>query len=101
VGNKDGKVLQINTHSGEVIKTLKVGRSTVIEMAVIERRNKYLHPIIMSCCNGERELLLTKLDTGCTESTKVVSNVNLGCGIGPKLVIDSMGVIAIVSQSAN
>jgi hypothetical protein len=54
VGNKDGKVLQINVNSGETIKMLKVGRSSVIEMAVIERQNKYLHPFIMSCCNGER-----------------------------------------------
>jgi hypothetical protein len=58
--------MMVNIYSGEIIKTLTVGRGSVLEMAIIERRNKALHPIIISCCNGERESLFTKLDTGYT-----------------------------------
>jgi hypothetical protein len=35
VGNKEGKVMLVNMYSGESIKTLTIGRGSVIEMAVI------------------------------------------------------------------
>jgi hypothetical protein len=102
VANRDGKVMQVNVHSGQIVKTLTVGRGAVIEMAVIERRSKYLHPILMTCCKSEPELLFTKSDSGMTETSKArISGINFGGGIGPKVVAANTGVVAIVSQSPN
>jgi signal transduction histidine kinase len=35
VGNKEGKIMMVNLHSGDTIKTLTVGKGSVLEMAVI------------------------------------------------------------------
>jgi hypothetical protein len=100
-GGKDGRVMLVNVGLGEVIKTVGVGRGPVIEMAVFERRNKKEQPIIMTCCNGDREMFLTKIDSGLNEAAITKTNVSFGCGIGPKLVISHEGVLGLVSQSAN
>ncbi len=100
VGNKDGKVMMVNVHNGDTVKTLTVGRGSVIEMSVIERQNKPQHPIIMSCCNGEREMFYTKAETGTCESSRARISIGFGCGIGPKVIADDSGIIAIVNQNS-
>ena len=46
-------------------------------------------------------MMLIKCDTGLSDYTKVRTGIGFGCGIGPKLVFDEVGNVAIVSQSPN
>lgn len=45
-------------------------------------------------------MILTRTDSGSCENTKVRINVGFGCGIGPKLIMDDSGCMAIVNQGS-
>ena len=63
-GSREGKIFLLNTNVGEIVKTITVGSGTVLELVTLERQNKPEGPLIISCCNNEKSLLLTKLDSG-------------------------------------
>ncbi len=55
----------------------------------------------MSCAPKEKSLVVTKSETGVNSLIDVKGrlNVEIGCGIGPKVVVSDSGMMAIVSQS--
>ena len=63
--------------------------------------NKPEGPLVITSCNNEKSLLLTKVDTGISFplSSEGPINISFGCGIGPKIVLDGSGIMAIVSQN--
>jgi hypothetical protein len=56
---------------------------------------------VISCCPREKSLILTKTDTGSNNLIDLRGrlNVEIGCGIGPKLIINESGLLGIISQS--
>lgn len=48
-------------------------------------------------------MVLTKTDTGINNFVDVKGrlNVDFGCGIGPKVIVNENGHMAVLSQSAN
>ena len=60
-------------------------------------------PLILSCSAKDKSLCLTKMDNGISQLVKVngAFNIEFGCGIGPKIVINPNGIMAILSQSNN
>lgn len=62
-------------------------------------------PLVLSCSSKDKNLCLTKMDSGYSELVRINGNFNIdfGCGIGPKIVMSCQGgnVIAILNQSAN
>lgn len=101
VGTKDGRLHLINLLTGETIRKLSVGTTSLVELFLFERENKSDKPIALSCLSKEKSLLLTKLESGTNSLLDVRGrlNVELGCGIGPKMVASESGVLAILSQS--
>lgn len=59
--------------------------------------------MLLTCCAKDKNLTLTKMDSGVIEMVKVngACNIEFGHGIGPKMVVSSTGILAILSQSAN
>lgn len=47
-GNQQGKVILLNVHSGEVFKTLTVGKGIVLELVVLERGKQPNYPYIIT-----------------------------------------------------
>lgn len=45
-------------------------------------------------------MILTKADSGACETTRVRINIGFGCGIGPKLILDESGYMAVVNQGS-
>ena len=70
-------------------------------MVLVERKNKEETPIVLTCCNREKGLMVTKTDTGVTryQNMKEKLNIEYGCGINPKIVISKEGLMGVVNQS--
>jgi hypothetical protein len=60
-------------------------------------------PLVLSCMPREKSLVLTKMETGGNSLVDVKGrlSVEIGCGIGPKVVMAEGGLMAILSQSPN
>ena len=100
-GTKDGRLQLINCFTGETVRKLSIGTTAVAEVLVLERENKPENPLVVSCVAKEKALILTRLDTGMNSLLDVRGrlNVEIGCGIGPKVVVSEGGLVAMVSQS--
>ena len=72
-------------------------------MMVIERRNKEESPIVITSCNREKTLMVTKTDTGVTRSQSLRGKLSIeyGCGINPKIVMSKEGLMGVVNQSSS
>lgn len=80
-----------------------VGKSSVLEMVVVERKSKEETPIVLTSCNREKGLMITKTETGVTryQNLKDKLNIEYGCGINPKIVISKEGLMGVVNQSSS
>ncbi len=89
VGTKEGKIQIINCLTGETVRKIAVGTSPIVELLLFERENKNDCPIVLSCLAKEKSLMITKTETGVNSMIDVKGrlNVEIGCGIGPKLVV--------------
>ena len=80
-----------------------MGKSSVNEMIIIERKNKPLAPMVVTSCHRDRSLMVTKTESGLNRQIgmKGKLKVDFGCGIGPKIVMNKDEVVGIVSQSVS
>ena len=93
----------VNIRTGEIEKRFTVGKSSVNEMIIVERKNKPLAPIVVTSCHRDRSLMVTKTDSGLNRQIGMKGRlkVDFGCGIGPKIVMNKEEMMGIVSQSVN
>ena len=56
---------------------------------------------MITFCHREKSLMVTKTDSGLSRSQNLKGRLNIdyGCGIGPKIVMNASGLMGIVSQS--
>ena len=101
---RDGKVKAFNLTRGELEKTFTVNENSLIELGVIEREMKPNSPLVLTCSSKDKHLILTKMDSGISESIRIngIFAIEFGCGIGPKIVMSSNrgGIMAILSQAS-
>ena len=73
----------------------------MLELILLEREHKPEAPLVLSCLAKEKSLMLTKTDSGGNSLVDVRGRlkVEIGCGIGPKVVVSEGGLMAILSQS--
>jgi hypothetical protein len=100
----NGKVLIIDIRTSEIRRSIEVGNSPIVELAIIETQNRPSHPYLLLCTTTDRNLIIAETDSSHISTIDLNNMVSMsfGCGVGPKIVfcrsIKGL-VICILNQS--